>query len=189
MRFEKTTLPGVIIIEPDIFRDERGFFLETFHQKKYQQGGIDAVFVQDNHSKSQRGILRGLHAQLEHPQGKLIRVLQGEIFDVAVDIRTGSATFGKWFGTRLSADNFKQLYVPPGFAHGFCVLSPVAEVEYKCTELYSPADEITIAWNDKTIGIDWPLKDPILSQKDQQGKTLEELPFIARSKATKQSHK
>ena len=140
MKFIQTELPGVVIVEPDVFRDARGFFLETFHAARYRQGGIPYDFVQDNHSRSVRGTLRGLHAQRTRPQGKLVRAVRGEIFDVAVDIRPGSATFGKWVGGRLSEENFHQIFIPPGFAHGFCVLSELAEVEYKCTDFYDRAD-------------------------------------------------
>ncbi len=175
MNFVKTKLPGVIVIEPDVHRDARGFFIETYHRKKYAAGGIPGPFVQDNHSKSTKGILRGMHAQLKHPQGKLIRVLRGEIFDVAVDIRKGSPTFAQWVGATISADNFKQIYVPPGCAHGFVVLSDIAEVEYKCTELYDPSDELRLLWNDPQISIQWPIKDPILSEKDLNAPTLEAL--------------
>lgn len=175
MKFINTKLPGVIVIEPDVHRDPRGFFLETYHRKKYAEGGIPGPFVQDNHSKSTRGILRGLHAQVARPQGKLIRVLQGEVFDVAVDIRKGSPTFAQWVGQTLSSDNFKQIYVPPGFAHGFAVISDSAEVEYKCTELYDPSDELRLIWNDPQINIQWPIKDPILSEKDLAGQTLQAL--------------
>jgi dTDP-4-dehydrorhamnose 3,5-epimerase len=175
MKFIETKLPGVIVIEPDVHRDPRGFFLETYHQKKYADGGVPGPFVQDNHSKSTRGILRGLHAQRLKPQGKLIRVLQGEVFDVAVDIRRGSPTFGQWVGVMLSADKFNQIYVPPNYAHGFCVVSDIAEVEYKCTDLYAPADELKLLWNDPQIGIDWPIKDPILSDKDRNAQTLKDL--------------
>ncbi|MBI1761369.1 MAG: dTDP-4-dehydrorhamnose 3,5-epimerase [Acidobacteria bacterium] len=177
MKFLPTDLPGVILIEPQVWRDERGFFLETYQREKYAAGGVDAVFVQDNHSRSARGTLRGLHAQLARPQGKLIRVIEGEIFDVAVDIRRGSPHFGKWMGAWLTAENFRQIYVPPGFAHGFCVTSEVAQVEYKCTDIYDPASEITVLWNDRALGIQWPdLPDAsLLSKKDQQGKPLAEL--------------
>ncbi len=164
MKFIKTPLDGVLLVEPDVFRDARGFFLETFHARKYRDGGIACDFVQDNHSRSQRGTLRGLHAQRQHPQGKLVRAVKGEIFDVAVDIRKASPTFGKWVSAVLSAENFRQLFVPPGFAHGFCVLSDVAEVEYKCTDFYDKADEIGVLWS--SVGIDWPVKDPLLSPKD-----------------------
>ena len=149
---------------PDVFRDPRGFFLETFHARKYREGGIPWDFVQDNHSRSQRGTLRGLHAQRTRPQGKLVRAVRGEIFDVAVDIRPGSKTFGKWVGHTLSDDNFRQLFVPPGFAHGFCVLSEIAEVEYKCTDFYDQADEVGVLWN--SVGIDWPVREPLLSARD-----------------------
>lgn len=167
-----TTLPGVLIIEPDVYRDARGWFVETYHVNKYQDGGIPLGFVQDNYSSSVRGTLRGLHAQLSRPQGKLVRVTRGEIFDVAVDIRRGSPTFASWESVTLTADNFKQIYIPPGFAHGFCVLSDVAEVEYKCTDVYMPGDEITIAWNDTQIGLQWPGGSPILSPKDAAGQSL-----------------
>ncbi|TMA28407.1 MAG: dTDP-4-dehydrorhamnose 3,5-epimerase [Deltaproteobacteria bacterium] len=166
MKFHPTELPGVLLIEPDVFRDGRGFFLETFHARKYREGGIAFDFVQDNHSRSERGTLRGLHAQLRKPQGKLVRAVRGEIFDVAVDLRPGSKTFGRWTGATLSAENFRQIWVPPLFAHGFCVLSEAAEVEYKCTDFYDKADEIGIAWNDLEIGIAWPLREPLLSAKD-----------------------
>ncbi len=175
MKILSTSLPGVLIIEPDVYRDERGWFLETYHADKYQDGGIPLSFVQDNHSSSVCGTLRGLHAQMSRPQGKLVRVIRGEIFDVAVDIRRGSPTFTFWESVSLTAENFKQIYIPPGFAHGFCVLSDVAEVEYKCTDIYTPGDEITIAWNDQQIGIHWPLESPILSQKDAAGQSLQVL--------------
>ena len=156
-------------------RDARGFFLETYHRDKYAAGGITAAFVQDNHSRSVRGTLRGLHAQLARPQGKLIRVVEGEIHDVALDIRRGSPTFGRTVGVRLSGEDFRQLWIPPGFAHGFCVLSEVAHVEYKCTELYDPADEISILWNDPDLGIDWPIRDPIVSAKDSRAPRLRDV--------------
>jgi dTDP-4-dehydrorhamnose 3,5-epimerase len=159
-------LPEVVVITPDVFRDPRGYFLETYHQGKYRAGAIEVAFVQDNLSRSVRGTLRGLHAQRRRPQGKLIRVTEGEIFDVAVDIRRGSPTFARWVGVRLSGETFRQVYVPPGFAHGFCVLSEVAVVEYKCTELYDPGDEIGVIWNDPDIDIQWPIADPTLSSKD-----------------------
>ncbi|MFQ3639939.1 MAG: dTDP-4-dehydrorhamnose 3,5-epimerase, partial [Chloracidobacterium sp.] len=153
MNFISTELPGVVMIEPQVFRDHRGFFLESYHQAKFAQAGLDVTFVQDNHSKSVRGTLRGLHAQRRRPQGKLVRVVSGEIFDVVVDIRPSSLTFGRWLGVTLSAENFRQLYVPPGFVHGFCVVSETAEVLYKCTALYDPTDEIGIVWNDPELGI------------------------------------
>jgi dTDP-4-dehydrorhamnose 3,5-epimerase len=175
MNFLATDLPEVIIVEPDIYRDARGFFLETYHQRKYSEGGIDVKFVQDNHSRSSYGTLRGLHAQRAHPQGKLIRVIEGEIFDVAVDIRSGSPTFGKWISATLSEENGRQCFIPSGFAHGFCVVSKVAQVEYKCTDFYEAGDEITILWSDPAIGIDWPIKSPILSEKDSRGLPLDRL--------------
>jgi dTDP-4-dehydrorhamnose 3,5-epimerase len=172
VRFATTELPGVLIIEPDVYRDGRGYFLETYHAEKYLAGGIGGPFVQDNQSLSVAGTLRGLHLQLRHPQGKLIRVIEGEIVDVAVDVRRGSPTFGRWVGVTLSADNFKQCYVPPGFAHGFCVTSPVAQIEYKCTDLYDPASEIGIAWNDPQLAISWPTAEPVLSGRDRRNPTL-----------------
>jgi dTDP-4-dehydrorhamnose 3,5-epimerase len=173
MRFTPLALPEVILIEPDVFRDPRGFFLETYHAKKYQEGGVPETFVQDNLSRSERGILRGLHSQRQHPQGKLIRVVEGEIFDVAVDIRRGSPTFAKWVSVLLSGENFRQCYVPPGFAHGFAVVSATAVVEYKVTDFYDPADEVGIIWNDPALGIPWPMQEPLLSAKDARGLPLE----------------
>lgn len=167
MRFVPTDIAGVVIIEPDVHRDARGFFLETYHERKFREGGIDARFVQDNHSLSRRGTLRGLHAQRTRPQGKLVRVIHGEVFDVAVDIRRGSPTFLKWTSVVLSAENFLGVYIPPGFAHGFCVTSESAEVVYKCTELYDPQDEFGLVWNDPSIGIRWPIDTPVVSAKDQ----------------------
>ncbi|MCK6557361.1 dTDP-4-dehydrorhamnose 3,5-epimerase [Candidatus Binatia bacterium] len=175
MKFIPTALPEVIVVEPDVFRDPRGFFLETYHAQKYRDGGIAATFVQDNHSRSVRGTLRGLHAQIGSPQGKLVRVLQGEVYDVAVDVRRGSPTFGRWVAVTLSAENFRQCYIPVGFVHGFCVTSEVAEVEYKVTNLYDPASEITVIWNDPAIGIPWPIAEPVLSVKDARGLPLAEL--------------
>lgn len=175
MKFLPTQLPGVLIIEPDVYRDQRGWFLETYHIQKYREGGIPLPFVQDNCSSSVRGTLRGLHLQINRPQGKLIRVIRGEIYDVAVDTRRGSPTFASWVGVALSGQDFKQLYIPPGFAHGFCVLSDVAEVEYKCTDVYTPGGEVTIRWDDRRIGIQWPLDSPILSAKDAAGKSLDDL--------------
>jgi dTDP-4-dehydrorhamnose 3,5-epimerase len=175
MRFVETALPGVILVEPDVYKDARGFFLETFHAEKYAAAGIPAIFVQDNHSSSVRNTLRGLHMQVRKPQGKLVRVVEGEIWDVAVDVRQGSATFGQWAAEWLSAENFKQLYVPPGCAHGFCVLSGTAQVQYKCTELYDPADEIGIAYDDSDIAIAWPVTSPILSDRDKRHGRLTDL--------------
>ena len=175
MKFTPTDLPGVLVVEPVVHRDARGFFLETYHAGKYAAGGIALPFVQDNHSASQRGTLRGLHAQWRRPQGKLVRVLFGEIFDVAVDARRGSPTFGRWTGVHLSHDNFRQLWVPAGFLHGFCVLSERAEVEYKCTDLYDPGGELGVAWNDPDIGIRWPVAEPTLSAKDAAAPRLREV--------------
>ena len=175
MRFVPTELPGVIVIEPDVHQDPRGFFVETYHADKYRAGGIEGPFLQDNHSRSIRGTLRGLHLQVGRPQGKLIRVVEGEIYDVAVDVRRGSPTFGAWVGVTLSAANFKQCYVPPGFAHGFCVVSGDAQVEYKCTDLYDPSTEIGIAWNDPALGIIWPIAEPLLSDRDRRHPLLASL--------------
>jgi dTDP-4-dehydrorhamnose 3,5-epimerase len=165
----------VVVVEPRVIRDERGFFLETYHRDKFRAGGIDVTFVQDNHSRSARGILRGLHAQLRHPQGKLVRVVAGDVWDVAADIRRGSPTFGRWVGVPLSAATLRALWVPPGFAHGFCVLSEHAEVEYKCTALYDPGDELAIAWNDPELAIAWPIRDPLLSARDRAAPCLAEV--------------
>ncbi len=175
MEFRPTALPGVLVVIPDVFSDPRGFFFESYNAEKYRKGGIELSFVQDNHSKSSKGTLRGLHAQWRKPQGKLVRVLQGEIFDVAVDARRSSQTFGKWVGVTLSAENRHQIWVPPGFVHGFCVTSETAEVEYKCTDGYDPGGEITVIWNDPAIGIAWPVTSPLLSTKDQAGKPLSAL--------------
>ena len=173
MKFLPTAIPEVVLVQPDVFRDDRGFFLETYQVRKYGAAGLPETFVQDNHSYSVRGTLRGLHAQLRRPQGKLLRVIQGEIFDVAVDIRPGSPTFGRWVAEVLSGENHHQLWVPPGFAHGFCVTSETAHVLYKCTELYDREDEIAVAWNDPAIGVDWPVREPVLSGKDRDGLPLE----------------
>lgn len=178
MKFSEAKLPGVILIEPDVFRDDRGFFLETYHAQKYADHGIPQTFVQDNHSRSKQGTLRGLHAQRTRPQGKLIRVIEGEVFDVAVDIRRGSETFGQWTSCILSAANARQYYVPAGFAHGFCVLSETAQVEYKCTEFYNPGDEINLLWCDPDIGIEWPLESPVLSAKDAAARRLCEIDYL-----------
>ena len=162
------TLPDVLIIEPRVFRDDRGFFVETYHAPRYRAAGIDADFVQDNHSRSVRGTLRGLHWQTApHPQAKLVRVLDGEILDVAVDIRAESPTFGRWASVTLSADNFRQLFIPAGFAHGFLVVSERADIEYKCTDVYDPASERGLMWDDPELGIEWPTAAPILSARDQ----------------------
>ena len=176
MQFTPTAIPDVILIEPKIFADERGFFLESYQKKRFAEAGIPFDFVQDNHSKSQKGVLRGLHYQIQQPQGKLVRVIAGEIFDVAVDIRKSSPTFGKWVGDYLSAENKKMLWVPVGFAHGFLVISPSAEVLYKTTDYYAPQWERSIVWNDPAVNIDWHLNgiSPILSTKDAAGKQLNE---------------
>ncbi|MEP7271678.1 MAG: dTDP-4-dehydrorhamnose 3,5-epimerase [Acidobacteriota bacterium] len=174
MKLVETELRGVIAVEPRVFRDDRGFFLESYHEEKFAAGGIDVRFVQDNHSRSALGTLRGLHLQRMKTQGKLVRVVFGEVFDVAVDVRVGSPNFGRWVGVTLSSENFRQLYIPPGFAHGFCVMSEIAEVEYKCTAFYEPADELTLKWNDPEININWPVASPLLSAKDQSGKSLAE---------------
>lgn len=162
-----TELPGVVIIEPRVSTDARGFFFESYHAARYAEAGLPAVFVQDNQSRSVRGTIRGLHYQLRRPQGKLLRVIHGAVLDVAVDIRRGSSTFARWVGVELSAENKRQLFVPAGFAHGFCVTSDVAEVEYKCTDYYAPDDERGVLWSDRSIGIRWPVADPILSEKDR----------------------
>ena len=174
VEFQQTRLDGVLVVVPKVFEDPRGFFFESYHADKYREGGVDAAFVQDNHSRSSRGTLRGLHAQWRKPQGKLVRVLAGEIYDVAVDARQKSPTFGQWVGVTLSAENRHQIWVPPGFVHGFCVTSEFAEVEYKCTDVYDPGYELTVLWNDPAIGIDWPIDDPLLSAKDAEGKPLRE---------------
>jgi dTDP-4-dehydrorhamnose 3,5-epimerase len=173
MKVIDTKIPDVKIIEPAVFGDERGFFIETWNQKLFEElvTGKPTTFVQDNHSKSKKGILRGLHFQTENTQGKLVRVVSGEVFDVAVDIRKGSPTFGQWVGVYLSAENKRQLWVPEGFAHGFYVTSDEAEFVYKCTDYYDPASEVSLLWNDKVLDIQWPTKDndPILSDKDKNG--------------------
>jgi dTDP-4-dehydrorhamnose 3,5-epimerase len=185
MKVRNTKLAGVMLIEPDVYTDSRGFFFETYHGPKYEQYGLPTMYPQDNASYSKRGTLRGLHAQLQRPQGKLVRVVQGEVFDVAVDIRLGSPTFGQWVGYLLSSENFRQCFIPPGFAHGFCVLSPEALVEYKCTDVYNPGDELGLIWNDPDIGINWPIDRPLLSQKDSAALRLcnlmERLPHYRRA--------
>jgi dTDP-4-dehydrorhamnose 3,5-epimerase len=177
LNFIPTSLTGVLLVEPKVFQDERGFFLESYQKRKFSEAGIPFEFVQDNHSKSCQGVLRGLHYQVQQPQGKLLRVVNGEIFDVAVDIRRHSPTFGKWFGTYLSAENKHMLWVPIGFAHGFYVTSPEAELLYKTTDFYAPEWERSILWNDPAINIQWPLKDgaaPSLSARDKVGHLLSE---------------
>ena len=167
MRVSATTLPGVLLVEPDVHRDSRGFFVETYHADRYRAHGIPGPFVQDNHSRSVRGTLRGLHLQVGRPQGKLVRVITGAIYDVAVDVRRGSPTFGQWAGVTLTADTFLQCYVPAGFAHGFAVTSEIAEIEYKCTSFYDPASEVGIIWSDPGLAISWPTEQPILSDRDR----------------------
>jgi dTDP-4-dehydrorhamnose 3,5-epimerase len=181
LKINTTSIPDVLIIEPQVFQDERGFFLESYQKKKFKEAGIDVDFVQDNHSKSCHGTLRGLHYQIQQPQGKLVRAIAGEIFDVVVDIRKASPTFGQWFGDFLSAENKRMLWVPAGFAHGFLVISPEAEVLYKASDYYAPQWERCLLWNDPSIGIPWPARDehPILSAKDAQGKLLKEAELFA----------
>jgi dTDP-4-dehydrorhamnose 3,5-epimerase len=174
MKLLPTDHPELLLIEPDVHRDARGFFLETYHARRYAELGIPGVFVQDNHSRSGRAVLRGLHYQLDHPQGKLVRVASGRIFDVAVDIRRGSPYFGHCTGVELSGENQLQLYIPPGFAHGFCVLSEQVDFLYKCTDYYAPGDEYGIAWNDPALAIDWPAMDYRLSDKDRSYPVLAE---------------
>ncbi len=166
MNVIQTEIVGVFIIQPKVFGDARGFFLETFQDQRYREAGISETFVQDNHSHSARGVLRGLHFQRQHPQGKLVYVTQGSVFDVAVDIRKNSPTYGRWVGITLTAEEHQQFYLPPGCAHGFCVLSEYADFHYKCTDYYHPEDEGCIIWNDPDIAIEWPLDNPILSAKD-----------------------
>lgn len=176
MKIIETTLPEVILLEPKVFGDQRGFFLETYQAERYRQAGIELPFVQDNQSRSGKGVLRGLHFQLNFPQGKLVQVARGEIFDVAVDIRLGSPTFGRWFGTVLNDVNLRQMYIPPGFAHGFCVLSDVVDFLYKCTDYYHPEDEGGVAWDDPALNIEWPAVTPLLSAKDRQNQRLKDVP-------------
>ena len=170
-------IEGLYVIEPIVFKDERGYFVETYNQNDMKEAGLDMVFVQDNQSMSTRGVLRGLHFQKQFPQGKLVRVVRGKVFDVAVDLRSDSKTYGKWFGVELSAENMKQFYIPEGFAHGFLVLSDEAEFCYKCTDFYHPGDEGGLTWNDPEIGVEWPLEegvDLIISEKDQKWKGLKD---------------
>ena len=177
-KFTETEIEGVYIIEPIVFGDNRGYFMETYNYNEFKEAGLDMVFVQDNQSKSKKGVLRGLHFQKTHSQGKLVRVIEGEVFDVAVDLRKDSKTYGKWVGVILSKDNKKQFYIPEGFAHGFLVLSDEAEFTYKCTDFYHPEDEGGIAWNDPDIGVKWPMEGiekVILSDKDKNNKRLESL--------------
>ncbi len=175
MEVIESSLPGVLIIKPKVFGDERGYFVESYHYTRYQQAGIPGPFVQDNLSFSKKGTLRGLHLQHPHGQGKLVSVLQGEVFDVAVDVRPGSPHFGQWVGITLSEQNKHQLYVPAGFAHGFCVTSDEALFTYKCSELYHPENEMSVLWNDSDIGITWPSEHPQLSEKDRQALPLNKI--------------
>tara|TARA_R110001606_G_C15404041_1_gene653833 strand:+ start:18429 stop:18971 length:543 start_codon:yes stop_codon:yes gene_type:complete len=175
VKITKTVLPGVLIIEPTVFGDHRGFFLETFQAERYREAGIDLPFVQDNHSRSQRGVLRGLHLQRSRPQGKLVSVSRGAVYDVAVDINPASPTCGQYVGVELNDENHCQLWIPPGYAHGFCVLSDVADFQYKCTDFYYPDDETGLLWNDPDVSVSWPIATPKLSEKDQKLPTLRQL--------------
>ena len=182
MKFESTALRDVFLLKPRVFGDQRGFFLESWNAQTFREAGFDLDFVQDNHSRSARSTLRGMHFQTEHTQGKLVRVTSGEVFDVVVDLRRSSPTCGQWLGVWLSADNHDQLWVPPGFAHGFLVTSEYADFQYKCTDIYHPASEVSLAWDDPTVGIDWPLpggEPPQLSAKDARGLAWGELPLFA----------
>ena len=173
MKVTKTKLAGVLILEPQVYRDERGYFLESYNEKRYAAiPGLDVPFVQDNHSRSRKHVLRGLHLQRQHPQGKLVRVVTGHVWDVAVDVDPGSPTFRQWVGVDLTDENNLQFYIPPGYAHGFCVLSDVADFEYKCTEFYHPADEVGLLWNDPDLNIDWPIAQPVLSGRDAANSSL-----------------
>ena len=181
MKFEATPLAGLYTLEPAVFGDARGFFSETWNANTFREAGFDLDFVQDNHSRSAQGILRGLHYQRQHTQGKLVRVTSGAVYDVAVDLRRDSPTLGQWYGVTLSADNHKMLWVPPGFAHGFYVLTNFADFQYKCTDIYHPDSEVCLAWNDPQVGIDWPIiagQEPQLSSKDAIGLSWEELPLL-----------
>ena len=180
MNVSETSLPGVLVIEPTVYADERGFFMETFHSARFQALGIPADFVQDNHSRSVRGVLRGLHYQEPNPQGKLVRCIRGALLDVAVDIRKGSPQFGKWMSAELSEENKRMLWVPPGFAHGFCALSDVADLAYKCTSLYEAQNDRVILWSDPDIGIKWPFSSPILSSKDAAAPRLMDAKVLPR---------
>jgi dTDP-4-dehydrorhamnose 3,5-epimerase len=178
MKFLETPIAGVLLVEPRVFGDERGFFMETWAAAKFQAAGVEATFVQDNHSRSTRWTLRGMHLQVEHTQGKLVRVTSGSVYDAVVDLRRGSPSYGRWWATELSDDNHRMLWVPPGLAHGMLVTSETADFLYKCTDIYSPSHERTLAWNDPTVGIEWPIPagvQPKLSTKDQLGKTFAEI--------------
>lgn len=180
MKVSPTKLPGVLVLEPKVFGDNRGFFFESFNRRTFAEAtGMGLDFVQDNHSRSVEGVLRGLHYQIKQPQGKLVRVVRGAVFDVAVDLRRSSPTFGQWDGVELSEDNHRQLWIPPGFAHGFVVLSESADFLYKTTDYYAPEHERCIIWNDPDIGIDWPIRNPQLSGKDQAGRAFAEAEVFA----------
>lgn len=176
MKFSETSLPGVLVIEPRVFGDSRGFFYESYNEKTFRDAGIDRRFVQSNVSRSSRGVLRGLHYQWPNSQGKLVSVLEGEVYDVAVDIRRGSPTFGQWAAAMLTADNHRHFWIPEGFAHGFCVVSEFATFAYQCTDLYSPTADGSVRWDDPAIGIDWPVSDPLLSDKDARAPLLADVP-------------
>jgi dTDP-4-dehydrorhamnose 3,5-epimerase len=181
MKFEATPLQGVYLLQPRVFGDSRGFFLESWNAQTFRDAGFDLAFVQDNQSRSTRGILRGMHYQTKQPQGKLVRVTAGEVFDAAVDLRRSSPTLGQWYGATLSADNHNMLWIPPGFAHGFYVLSDYADFQYKCTDFYHPESEVCLAWDDPTVGIEWPVpagEQPLLSDKDRSGLTWDDLPLF-----------
>lgn len=179
MKVIETRLPGALIIEPDVFGDSRGFFYESYHQAKFRAAGLDVRFVQSNVSSSSCGVLRGMHYQWPNPQGKLVSVLAGEVYDVALDIRHGSPTFGQWEAALLTAENHRHFWIPEGFAHGFCVLSETAVFTYQCTALYEPAHDRGIRWNDAALGIDWPVTDPLLSDKDSRTPLLTDVPLEA----------
>ncbi len=178
MKVLETSLPGVLVVEPEVFGDERGFFMETYQAERYARAGIHGPFLQDNYSRSVRGTLRGLHFQEPRAQGKVVSVARGAVFDVVVDIRRGSPTFGRWFSVLLSEQNKRQLWVPPGLAHGFCVMSDVADMVYKCTELYAPEHEMSILWNDPDLGIEWPVSEPLLAAKDIKAPRLRDAPLL-----------
>ncbi len=178
MRFLNTRLAGLFVVEPQLFSDARGYFMETFHEARFRAAGIECRFVQVNESRSTRGVLRGLHYQIQQPQGKLVQVVRGEIFDVAVDLRRSSPTFAQWEAVVLSDENHRQLYIPAGFAHGFCVLSDMAEVIYYCSDFYAHQHERTLLWSDPTLAIDWPLRDPLVSEKDRNGLPFGETPHF-----------
>ena len=175
--FTETFIKGVYVIEPTVFGDNRGYFMETYNYEDFKAAGLDMVFVQDNQSKSKKSVLRGLHFQKKYPQGKLVRVIKGEVFDVAVDLRKESETYGKWYGVILNDENKKQFYVPEGFAHGFLVLSEEAEFVYKCTQVYHPEDEGAIRWDDTEINVDWKIENPMISEKDSRAPLLKEINF------------